>query len=124
MIKSLHLVAGFAVAALPLLAGCTTSYQTIDLDDHTHGYHVYCGGQPYASGEDCLDRAQDICGENSSYNVLKQNSPVYAHAQSVWDLTTHDIIITCNPGVAPSVTQPTTVEHIYPNEHAVSVREP
>ena len=85
--------------ATVVLAGCTTSYQTIDLDAKTKGYHIFCGGQPYASNQDCLDRASDICGEDG-YSILKQNDPTYVHSQSIWGLTTRDITVMCTTPVA------------------------
>ena len=95
-----------------LLAGCTTSYKTVDLDKDTKGYHIVCGGQPYASDDDCLDRAKYICGDNG-YVVLNHNDPTYPHSQSLWDLTTHDILVRCNkapPALksSPAVNAPAT----------------
>lgn len=89
------LVKTLGLVSVLLAAGCSTSYETVDLDPSTKGYWVFCGGMPYASFEDCEDRATDICGE-IGYQILSEGVPPYVHAQSMWDLTTRKILVRCN----------------------------
>jgi len=105
-LASLAILSVLAVAAF---ASCTTSYDTVDLDGKTKGYHIYCGGMPYAPNSDCNSRAEYICGDGG-YTVLTENDPSYSHTQSMWDLTTHDMLVKCNvpTPATPAPTLPVT----------------
>ncbi len=82
-------------SCLAVLVGCTTSYDTVDLDRTTKGYHIFCSGMPYSASSDCYDRASYICGD-AGYTVLKEGDPSYVHTQMAWDLSTHDVLVKCN----------------------------
>jgi len=69
--------------------------KAINLKDGTKEYHVYCGGVFFSDANDCLDHADYICGEGG-YTVVKESDAGYAHTESIFDSSTHDIIVQCN----------------------------
>jgi hypothetical protein len=80
---------------IAIVWGCTSTDVPLKLSDGSQGYHIYCGGMPYKSKEDCLSRADMMCGDGG-YTVLKEADPAYPHAEFMWDNTTHDIVVRCN----------------------------
>jgi hypothetical protein len=77
------------------VAACTSSAEPFKMADGARGYHVMCGGMPWASKDDCLSHADRSCG-SAGYTILNQDDPAYHHEESMWSLSTHDITVRCN----------------------------
>lgn len=92
----------FGVAVLALSA-CASS-RVVMLNDNSKGYHIFCNGFPvFGDITDCYDHAANMCGADG-YTVLRQNQVPYSHAETVWSLSTDDILVRCNnPAAMQSV---------------------
>ncbi len=82
-------LAGFVL----MMAGCTEANEPMNIHG-AKGFHVYCGGAPYADTSDCESHARDMC--DGDYTILTDSQPPYAHSQALWDNSTRDITVRCN----------------------------